>query len=240
MKRAVIYSMLGLVLLGVGFGAYKIYTDRGWQTTNPKFENLSGKFINGKLHYPADPAVKLGFVPDYKYLGGQKFVLYGTADVEQHFFVKPDADDKTQSVVFIQFESVSPGVNWQYDYSSSPLREQFGAYDFFTNTRATTRHPIFWYGRPGSDGYLARKFVADKGYPAPKDHAYARLVHLPTKDRRKEMIVIFMDNLAPTGYTGKDLQPGGSHQDKWADLSRRHLINLRAIMHIESLTDAQN
>src|SRR5262249_39908043 len=37
------------------------------------------------------PAVRLTFEKDFKYVGGQAFILYGVARAEQHFFV--DADD---------------------------------------------------------------------------------------------------------------------------------------------------
>ena len=77
-------------------------------------------------------------------------------------------------------------------------------FDFYTETAAGTSNRFMRLGWPGTDGYLARKFAADKGYTMPDDYAYARLVHIPDDANRKELLIIFMEDLAPTGWTGED------------------------------------
>lgn len=50
-----------------------------------------------------------------QYIGGQKFILYGVADTEQHFFVETDDDDKLTSVYWVQFEAYLPEKPYTYD-----------------------------------------------------------------------------------------------------------------------------
>ncbi len=230
MRRTFLILALVVVIGVLIFGPYAFFNDRGRLTTAPEFTGLAGEVSGRTIQYPADPAVLISFAEEFSYIGGQKFVLYGTANVEQHFFVATKANDDLESIFWIQFEGVRPGFDWQYDYSSSPLRTQIGEFDFYTDTEPGVRSPVFEYGEPGTDGYLARKFAANKGFRIPKDFAYARLVHLPTEDRRKELLIIFMDDLAPTGFSGRELQPGGSHEDEWPEISRAHLEKIQRLM----------
>lgn len=230
MIRIVIIAVLVIVAGVAAWGGYNWSTDPGRKTTAPVTEGLAGTFIDGALHYPSDPAAKISFTPDFEYVGGHKFVLQGAANVEQHFFVATYPDGRLKSTIWLQFEEVRPGVDWQYDYSSSPLRTKIGEFDFFTDTLAGSRHPLVEYGLPGGDGYPARKYIGDRGYRLPKNFAYARQVHLPTEDRRKELIVIVMDDLAPTGFTARDLKPGGVHEVEWPAISEELLAKIERVM----------
>ena len=227
MKRKI--SLIMLIVAGAGllFAAWSYLNDRGRLTTAPEFTGLKGQFSNGIFYSPADPEAEILIIPEYEYVGGQKFILYGTADVEQHFFVKADDDRLVTSAFLLQFESVRPGVDWQYDYSSSPLRLQIGEFNFFTDIDPRSTNPIFKNGKPGSDFNMERKFLTGKGYHFPKNYIWARLVHLPTTDRRKELLIIFTEDLAPTGLTRSDLEPGGDHEGTWTDRSHAHLEKLK-------------
>ena len=166
----------------------------------------------------------------FEYIGGQKFVLYGTADVEQHFFVEEHADGTLKSFFWIQFEGFLPDNDYSYDYTGSPLRLQIGDFDFYTDTAAGTSNRLMRLGWPGTDGYLARKFAADKGYAMPDDYAYARLVHIPDTASRKELLIIFMEDLAPKGWTGEELREGGEHEGRWSEVEGAHLDRIKRVM----------
>ena len=166
----------------------------------------------------------------FEHIGGQRFVLYGTADVEQHFFVEEHPDGKLKSFFWIQFEAFLPDNNYTYDYSSSPLRLQIGEFDFYTDTAAGKSSRFFRLGWPGTDGYLARKFAADNGYTMPADYAYARLVHIPNDTSREELLIIFMEDLAPMGWTGEALREGGEHESRWPEVEVAHLDRIKRVM----------
>jgi hypothetical protein len=122
---------------------------------------------------------------------------------------------------------VRPGIDWQYDYSNAQLRSQIGDLDFFTDVAPRSQHLIFKKGKPGSDFNLEQKFLSQKGYQYPKNYVWARMVHLPTEDKRKELLIIFTDDLAPTGLTRLSLKAGGIHEDQWAEISRQHLEKMQ-------------
>ena len=163
----------------VSIVTYVYWFDPGRRTTEPEFSGLSRTVSGNTLFSHNDPPVRMTFDERFEHIGGQKFILYGTADVGQHFFVEEHPDGTLKSIFWIQFEGFLPDNNYIYDYSGSPLRLQIGAFDFYTDTAAGELNRFFRLGWPGTDGYLARKFAVDKGYTMPDNYAYARLVHIP-------------------------------------------------------------
>ena len=199
--------------------------DRGRLTTNPVYTSLSRSVSDNELFSPRDPSVVMRFGPSFRYIGGQKFVLYGLADTEQHFFVETTADNKLQSLYWIQFEAYLPDNTYQYDYEDSPARLRLNDYDFYLDTAAVHSNPK--KRRPGSDGSLAREFVLGKGYTFPEEFAYARLVHLTDASRRKELMIIFIDNLARLALTASDLNEDGKEARRWPEIEKKHLEKIR-------------
>ena len=53
----------------------------------------------------------------FRYVGGQRFVLLGVADAEQHAFVAADAAGNIQRFYWVQFEQYLPGSQGRYDYA---------------------------------------------------------------------------------------------------------------------------
>jgi hypothetical protein len=53
-----------------------------------------------------------------------------------------------------------------------------------------------------------------KSYDIPAGMMYVR-VHLLDETKRKELMVIYGEVLAPTGLTAADLKPGGKAYDRW-------------------------
>jgi hypothetical protein len=45
-------------------------------------------------------------------------------------------------------------------------------------------------------------------------------VHLLDESKRKELMIIYGEDLAPTGYTAADLQPGGKAYDRWPAIEK--------------------
>lgn len=48
---------------------------------------------------------------------------------------------------------------------------------------------------------------------------YVRLVHLLDREKRKELMTIYGENLAPTGFTVADLSDGGKNHAGWPALA---------------------
>lgn len=219
--RKWIIAIIVVIVAGVAV-AHWYYSDRGRFTTEAVYSGLGRTVSGNDLTSTYDPAVTLRFDPAYRYVGGQKFILYGVADTEQHFFVETTADDKLQSVYWVQYEAYLPGKSYTYDYDDSPHRVTIGDYEFYTDTAVAEFDPTL--ERPGgTDGAMARQLLAGKGYVFPPDFAYARLVYLTDESRQKELMIIFIDDLASYGLTAAELREDGSAFSRWPEVERAHL-----------------
>ncbi len=225
--------VLGLAVAAIcaAAGLYWYYSDRGRFTTDPVFTGLERKVRGNDLVSTRDPAVTLRFDPAYDYAGGQKFVLYGVADVEQHFFVESTPGGELGSVYWIQFEAYRPDNDYAYDYDASPLRLTLGDFEFYTDTVPAEFDPDAKRAR-GTDGAMARALLASKGYRLPRHFAYARLVYLTDETKRKELMIIFVDDLARYGHTAPELKDGGASASQWPAVEQAHLDRIRATLEV--------
>lgn len=228
--RKAVWIVLAVLVAGVAV-AHWYFADRGRFTTEPEYTGLGRSVSGNDLISDHDPAVILRFDPAFRYLGGQKFVLYGVAGTEQHFFVEEAADGSLKSLYWVQYEAYLPGKRYTYDYDDSPLRVTLGDYEFFTDTEAVAFDPDRKRKR-GTDGAMAREFLAGKGYSLPREWAYARLVYLTDASRQKELMIIFIDDLSVHGWTAEDLQEGGAHASRWPEVERAHLDRIRATLQV--------
>ncbi len=232
MKKKLIYKLAiaALAIIAALF-AYNHLMDRGRLTTAPEYTDLARTVSGNDLLSDADPAVILRFDPSFRYLGGQKFILYGVADTEQYFFIEPAADGRLQSLYWIQFEGYLPGKPYTYDYEDSPLRVQLGNYEFYADTAAVEVDPDR-KRRRGTDGAMARQLLASKGYNLPDNFSYSRMVYLTDASRQKELMIIFIDDLAPLGITGSELQDDGSQAQSWPLIENDHLEKIRRTLQL--------
>lgn len=224
MKKWII-AIVAVVLAGVAV-AHWYFSDRGRFTTEPEYVGLGRAVSGNDLVSDYDPPVTLRFDPAYRYAGGQKFILYGVADTEQHFFVETTAEDTLKSVYWVQYEAYLPGKSHTYDYDDSPLRITLGDVEFYTDTAVVGFDPTLERPR-GTDGAMARQLLASKGYVFPTDFAYARLVYLTDESRQKELMIIFIDDLDSYGLTAAELKEDGSASGRWPEVERAHLDKIR-------------
>jgi len=169
------------------------------------------------LTSPELPKLQLKFDQAFKYAGGHSFILYDVARAEQHFFVDADKNGNVSRFYWVQFEGYLPSNTHRYNYSS-PKIVNIGGLDFFADVYARKIDPK--QGRPDSDGNRAREFLLSKGFKTASDEVMMqRLVHLIDKDKRTELMIIYLEVLTPTGLTSADLDQGGKAQDKWQSIS---------------------
>lgn len=224
MKKVFLLPLLIFIVLA-GFLACEHLGDRGRFTTKAVYTGLDRSVSENTLVSHRDPSIALQFDPAFRYLGGQKFVLYGVADAEQHFFVAVNDDRELTSLYWIQFEEFLPSNSYEYDYGDSPAQLNINDYNFYLDTAAVKSNPK--NRKRGSDGSLARKFLQSKGYSIPHEYVYARLVHLPDSSRRKELMIIFIGSQALHGFEPADLEEGGKNAQVWLELEKKHLQKIR-------------
>jgi hypothetical protein len=169
-----------------------------------------------------DPKIALEIKPPVEYVGADRWVLYGVADCEIHVFVEADKDKKVSRLYWIQFEGYLPEIaTAKYDGYDSPIRTKIGGREFIVDGFFyPTNAP---YRRPDSDREHVMNLLKAKGYTLPAEMMTRRMVHLPNPDLRKELMIIYAEDLAPTGFTVADLKKGGKAEAEWPRLEKEML-----------------
>jgi hypothetical protein len=159
-----------------------------------------------------DPKVRIELPQSVQYVGADRWELYDIADCELHAFVDADEHKNVQRLYWIQFEGYlpsKPDLHHKYD---SPRRAMIGGLDFYVDTWVKlTSEKI----TPGSDEEHIQSLIRAKGFKLPAGMMSVRLVHLLDQARRKELMIIYSEDVAPTGFTAADLASGGKAHDRW-------------------------
>ena len=165
-----------------------------------------------------DPKVRIRLPESVQYVGADRWVLYDIADCELHAFVEADPEKNVQRLYWVQFEGylpTKPELAHQYD---SPRHVQIGGLDFFVDTWVKSNDAR---QKPGSDGEHIRALIRAKGYKLPAGMMCVRLVHLLDEQKRKELMIIYGEDVSPTGCTAADLDSGGkAHNDRWPAIEK--------------------
>lgn len=163
-----------------------------------------------------DPKVRVRLPQSAQYVGADRWILYDIADCELHAFVEADAQKHVQRLYWVQFEGYLPTrPELQHTYDS-PTHADIGGMDFYVDTwvRATGEE-----ARKGSDLEHIFALIRDKGYVMPDGMTYVRLVHL-FDAKRKELMIIYGEDIARTGLTVTELKPSGKRHDRWPTVEK--------------------
>jgi hypothetical protein len=168
------------------------------------------------LHSERDPGLTIRLPKDVQYAGADRWLLYDIADCELHAFVLADSKKNVQQIYWVQFEQyvpTRPDLHHTYD---SPHHAQLGGKDFYVDTWVRVRDAET---TPGSDRQHIETMIRAREYRLPNGMMYVRLVHLLDEQKRKELMIIYGEDLAPSGFTAPELEKGGAHFDRWAAIS---------------------
>jgi hypothetical protein len=164
-----------------------------------------------------DPKARIELPKSVRYVGADRWNLYDIADCELHAFVEADAQKNVQRLYWAQFEGylpTKPDLHHQYD---SPRHATIGGLDFYVDTWIREKNEKT---TPGSDLEHIEALICAKGYKMPADMMIVRLVHLLDEQKRKELMIIYAEDFAPTGFTAADLKKGGKAYDQWPDIEK--------------------
>jgi hypothetical protein len=134
------------------------------------------------------PIRELRFAKEFRYVGGQRFILKKVADAEQHFFVDAGKDGTVRGLYWIQFESLLPGIGESYDYSADTDVMVDGV-PFRRNVRRWEATPP----DPDSDRAAMYAFLEKRGYRIPDGTTRIRLTHVPEGNPREELMVVYAE-----------------------------------------------
>jgi hypothetical protein len=161
------------------------------------------------------PAVRVHVPKSAEYVGADRWVLYGMADCELHAFVDVDAQKNVERLYWVQFEGylpTRPELKHTYD---SPTHANLSGMDFYVDTWVRTKDAKT---QPGSDLEHILALIGAKGYRMPEGMMYVRLVHLLDEQKRKELMIIYGEDVAQSGFSAAELQPGGEAHDRWLSI----------------------
>jgi hypothetical protein len=159
-----------------------------------------------------DPIIRIELPKSVEYVGADRWILYDIADCELHAFVDADRDRNVQRRYWVQFEAYvpeRPDLHHTYD---SPRHTRIGGLDFYVDTWVT---PSDASVAPGSDSEHIRALIRAKGYKPPAAMMSVRLVHLLDEQKRKELMIIYSEDVASTGFSAADLSEGGKAFERW-------------------------
>jgi hypothetical protein len=182
------------------------------QTSRPE-RHVEGNVI-ASVH---DPTVRIQLPKSARYAGADRWILYGIADCELHAFADVDAHNNVQQLYWVQFEGylpTKPELKHTYD---SQQHARIGGMDFYVDTWVRSRDASI---EPGSDREHIEQLIRAKGYKMPEGMMYVRLVHLLDEQKRKELMIIYGEDLASTGHTAAELQDGGKAHEQWPALQK--------------------
>jgi hypothetical protein len=173
-----------------------------------------------------DPSLAIKLPSSFHYVGTDRFFLskpeLGNTEQCELFAFADSADGHhVRRYIWVQFEGYLPGhpeLHMTYD---SPRHANIGGLDFYEDEGVAygTKTP-----KPGSDTERFYSLLASRGYQR-SDLRWVRLVHLLDASKRQELMIIYAESLAGTGYTAAQLDKGGAEYSKWPamdeDLRRR-------------------
>jgi hypothetical protein len=139
------------------------------------------------------------------------------AHAEQHHFVIADAERRVLRRLWFQFEGFLENNNHTYNYSGMDTLT-LNSFRFLHNTYPMNIEEVY-AARPTSDSAHAVDFLKEKGYLLAGDIMSHRMVWLD-EARRNELMIIYSENLDPTGYRLYDIAEGGPAATEWPALSR--------------------
>jgi len=177
------------------------------QTNGPE-RKVEGNVITS-LH---DPNVGIELPKSVQYVGADRWVLYDIADCELHAFVEADGQKNVQRLYWVQFEGyvpTKPELKHTYD---SPRHATIGGLDFYVDTWLRQKDAE---NQKGSDREHIEALIRAKGYKMPEGMMDVRLVHLLDEQKRKELMVIYGEDVSHTGFTATDLSERGRAFSRW-------------------------
>ena len=175
-----------------------------------------------------DPAVDIKLPTSAHYLGADRFLLTDRTlgefdDCELHAFVDSEDGRNIRKLYWVQFEAYLPSHPSLHHSYDSPRHLTIGGLDFYLDTWVSSGSTP---PDPGSDDAHLDSLLASKGYRRGASMS-VRLVHLIDAEKRKELMIIYAEDLAPTGYTAAKLREGGTGHAHWAAIEEGLIVRAK-------------
>jgi hypothetical protein len=142
---------------------------------------------NGRLRIDMGGLRAISVAKEFRYVGGRRFLLTPTVDAEQHLFVVADSFRTVRRLIWIQIESRTPTDSGAYEYPNDSARTVAGL-PLSVSARRYSTPPD-----PASDRGSAFRIVEAAGYAIPVGAMRLRLIYLPERPARREVMIIYVE-----------------------------------------------
>ena len=167
--------------------------------------------------------VTVTIAPSATFVGSERFKLYGIADAEVHVFAEKDASNGLKKLYWVQCESYLPdAMTTGYNYAEGNARMMLWNTPTWVRAGAvSTSGPT----RAGSDREHVMGILKRAGIGIPAEAMNVRMVQLlddpnGTGKGKRELMIIYSEDLAPTGKTIAQLAVDGKPGPAWAPLEK--------------------
>jgi hypothetical protein len=160
-----------------------------------------------------DPRARIVVPADARYVGTDRWVLFGIADCQIYVFVRADRTKHVRSLYWVQFEGYVPSMPALHHVYTSKRRASLGTMQFIVDTWTEyNAHGIRppdtaalaaairakGYAVPagitsGSDEQHVYALLRRAGYEMPDDVMSVRFFHLVDSQKRKELMIIYSE-----------------------------------------------
>ena len=161
-------------------------TDNPSDTLPLRYQSIANRI---RLGIGALAAIEVN--PAFTYVGGQRFILGGSANAEQHLFVVADSSKTVQRLFWIQMENFLPTRSGSYNYSADST-VTFHGFQLAANQRVYSSAPD-----RNSDRARAFGLAESRGFRIPDGATRLRLIYLPELPARREVMIIYVEARVP-------------------------------------------
>lgn len=153
------------------------------------------RVIKGRTIFSQElPKAELTIAKGFRFAGTQRVNLYGNAEAEQYLFVKVGPHRTVRKFYWVQFEHFLPTNNRTYDYA--PTRSvKMGKIEFIYDVKSWPDYAAMQAEDPASDGAAIGRLLAMRHLSFPRKTVRVRMFHLPSTDRRAELMIIYGEAL---------------------------------------------
>lgn len=169
-----------------------------------------------ELRSSALPAMRLRVDSGFRFIADFEFRIGDVA--AGHRFVFADVrEDTVVRLIVAQFESILPTSDEQYRYSFDGMPRRAGMP--FRENKFAFSHAAAARENPEDEAALTARLLAARGYHIADEVMTWRFLTVPDAARKHELILFYMEPLAPSGVQLSDLYAGDEETPLWRTLA---------------------
>jgi hypothetical protein len=155
------------------------------------------------IEIPSFESFRFLISDEFKYLGSHRIIIKDNSKADLLIFVVSDNNKTINKYFLVQIEKFLPNNDFRYNYSSE-TKKKFSGYEFYLDNFC---FDIYKHAEeyPDSDVAQMIDFCKEQGYKMPRVNITNRLVHVFGEDHRKEILLIYAEDLTLRGFTFKDM-----------------------------------